>query len=185
MKSLPEYITCFGEGYNLHLKRKTEDELLSTVFVAPETKRETLYQVKRPLLKHKGPRVMPGSDWEHTGDVVEEYWCGVKIRRGDTVYREPSAKEALGIFTEIPDAESKVPLAIPDAIKNGKWDFRTTTMDRYKHGLMWEWRQQGDWPKEYAERVFNMQNASDAEEHAKMHVSQLSALIGLLNISYI
>jgi hypothetical protein len=186
MKSLPEYITCFGEGYNLHLTRKTEDELSATIFVAPETGRETLYQVKRPLLKHKGPRVMPGSDWEYTGDVVEEYWCGVNIRRGEAAIGEADAKAAYGDLTEdnIIDAD-KVPLAIPDAIKTGKWKFKTTTMGMYNHGLMWEWRQQGDWPKEYAERVFNMQNASDAQEHAKMHVSQLSALIGLLNISYI
>ena len=181
MKSLPEYIACFGEGYNLHLTRKTQDalsKLSTTDFVAPETRRETLYQVKRPLLKHKGPRSMPGSDWEYTGDVVEEYWCGVKIRRGDPVIGEADATEAYGDLTDIPNAESKVPLTIPDTIKIGKWKFQQTTMNLFKTGLMWEWRQQGDWG-EYAEKV------SDAKAHAEMHVSKLTALIGLLSISMV
>ena len=184
MKSLPEYIACFGEGYNLDLTRKTQDELSTTVFVAPETRRETLYQVKRPRLEHKGPRNMPGSDWEYTGDVLEEYWCGVKIRQSSLLFGEAKDKEVFGaeVFGKMeymPSFESTVPLPIPEEIKNGIWKFETTTLDRFKH-YMWEWRQKGEWGK-YAEKVLDLKTASGAKAHAEMHMSKTTGLIMLLN----
>lgn len=137
----PEYVACFGKGYALTPSRKTAAELAAARFVTPETRRETLYRIDRPHLLLKGPRSFANTEWAYTGDVVEEYWCGVNIRKGVPMH---SNSELHGKLTDIPNAESTVPVRIPAAIKKGVWKFKKTGVNDDGQDL-WEWRQEGNW----------------------------------------
>jgi hypothetical protein len=163
----PEYVACLGKGYALTPSRKTAAELAATRFVAPETRRETLYRIDRPHLLHTGPRSYADSDWAHTGDVVEEYWCGVKIRKGVPAHTK---SDVHGSLTDIPNAESTVPVRIPAAIKRGVWKFKKTGMNEDEQD-QWEWRQEGDWD------IYSETLSDDPARHDSKVVALLSQLI--------
>jgi hypothetical protein len=135
-KGEDRYLAVKGEGFSLTKFDMTGEELRNYTdkqFVQPDIPfREILklYRINRPNLQEMGPRTEKTELQPTSGDIVEEYWCDILIRKQSFLPDKPD-----GITTNI---VQKTPIPIPDEILKGRWKFMKTNE-------FFMWIQIGEW----------------------------------------
>ena len=130
------YLAVKGEGFSLTKFDMTGEELRNYTdkqFVQPDIPfREILklYRINRPNLEEMGPRTDKSELQPTSGDIVEEYWCDILIRKQSFLPETPD-----GITNNV---VQKTPIPIPDEILKGRWKFMKTNE-------FFMWIQIGEW----------------------------------------
>jgi hypothetical protein len=143
-KGQDKYLTVKGEGFKLINFDMTSEELRNEQFVEPDVPfREIrkLYEIKRPSLAVMGPRTELDQVEKISGDIVEEYWCDLLIRKQSF----EMDKQITQIIDQI------VPIPIPNEILKGEWKFE-------KVNESYAWKQTGEWGiyhEEWLDRALN------------------------------